>query len=65
MSVVAGMLSNLLLVSAPLSLPSLYLAYRLRRAGYLATVFNQQAALLLTASGQLTSSEENEECNIF
>ena len=48
------MLSDLLVVSAPLSLPSLYLAYRLHKKDYLGTVFNQQTALLLLLSGLIT-----------
>ena len=48
------MLSDLLVLSAPLSLPSLYLAYRLHKKDYLGTVFNQQTALLLLLSGLIT-----------
>ena len=48
------MLSDLLVVSAPLSIPSLYLAYRLHKKDYLGTVFNQQTALLLLLSGLIT-----------
>ena len=48
------MLTDLFIMSLPLAIPSLYLAHRLRRAGYLGTVFNQQAALVLTASGEVT-----------
>ena len=46
------MLSSLLVLCTPLSLPSLYLAYRLYRKSYLGTVFNQQAALVLAVSGE-------------
>ena len=41
-------------LSLPLSVPSLYLAYRLHRKSYLGTVFNQQAALLLALAGKTT-----------
>ena len=45
-------MSSLLVLCTPLSLPSLYLAYRLYRKSYLGTVFNQQAALVLAVSGK-------------
>ena len=51
-SPVVEMLSDLLVVSAPLSLPSLNLAYRLHKKDYLATVFNRQMAVVLVYSGQ-------------
>ena len=46
------MLSDLLVLSAPLSLPSLYLAYRLHKRGYLGTVFNRQMAMVLVFAGE-------------
>ena len=46
------MLTDLLVLTVPLSLPSLYLAYRLLKKGYLGTVFNQQAALVLIVGGE-------------
>ena len=46
------MLSDLSVVSALLSIPSLYLAYRLHKKDYLATVFNRQMAVVLVYSGQ-------------
>ena len=46
------MLTDLLVLTAPLSVPSLYLAYRLGKKGYLGTVFNQQAALVLIVGGE-------------
>ena len=45
------MLSDLLVVSALLSLPSLYLAYRLHKKDYLGTVFNRQIAVVLVVAG--------------
>ena len=45
------MLSDLLVVSALLSLPSLYLAYRLHKKDYLGTVFNRQMAVVLVVAG--------------
>ena len=54
LSPVVEMLSDLLVLSAPLSLPSLYLAYLLHKKDYLGTVFNQQTALLLLLSGLIT-----------
>ena len=53
-SPVVEMLTDLLVVSAPFSLPALCLAHRLHRKGYLGTVFNQQTALLLLLSGLIT-----------
>ena len=46
------MLSDLLVLSAPLSLPSLYLAYRLHKKDYLGTVFNRQVAMVLVFAGE-------------
>ena len=54
LSPVVEMLSDLLVLSALLSLPSLYLAYLLHKKDYLGTVFNQQTALLLLLSGLIT-----------
>ena len=45
------MLSDLLVVSALLSIPSLYLAYRLHKKDYLGTVFNRQTAVVLVVAG--------------
>ena len=46
------MLTTILLACLPLSLPSLYLAYLLVKKRFLWSVFNQQAALILTLSGR-------------
>ena len=46
------MLSGVLVVSALLSIPSLYLAYRLHKRDYLDTVFNRQMAVVLVYSGE-------------
>ena len=46
------MLSDLLVLSAPLSLPSLYLAYLLHKKEYLGTVFNRQVAMVLVFAGE-------------
>ena len=45
------MLGDIFFMCLPLSLPSLYLSYQLRRRDYLGTVFNQQIALMLLISG--------------
>ena len=52
LSPVVEMLSDLLVLSAPLSLPSLYLAYRLHKKDYLGTVFNKQMAMVLVFAGE-------------
>ena len=44
----------LYLVCLPLSLPSLYLAYRLVSKRFLGSVFNQHIAVMLIISGNLT-----------
>ena len=41
-------------VCLPLSLPSLYLAYRLVSKRFLGSVFNQHIAVMLIISGNLT-----------
>ena len=46
------MLTDLTLLCLPLSIPSLYIAYRLVRRGFLGTVFNQQIALMMVYSGK-------------
>ena len=46
------MLSELSVVSALLSIPSLYLAYRLHKKDYLGTVFNRQVAMVLLFAGE-------------
>ena len=45
------MLTDLVLASLPLSIPSFYLAYRLARKDFLGTVFNQVIALMFLLSG--------------
>ena len=47
------MLVTILLCCLPLSIPSLYMAYRLVKKRFLWSVFNQQAALILTVSGKM------------
>ena len=47
------MLVTILLCCLPLSTPSLYMAYRLVKKRFLWSVFNQQAALILTVSGKM------------
>ena len=46
------MLTNLTVLFLPLSIPSLYLAYRLYSRHFLGTVFNQQIALMMLYSGE-------------
>ena len=41
-------------ICLPLSLPSLYLAYRLVSKRFLGSVFNQHIAVMLIISGNLT-----------
>ena len=54
-SVDSAMLLNLILLCIPFSFPSLYLAYRLARRGFLGSIFNQHVALMMlfTGGGQL------------